>query len=547
MNRIRSALIPIVALASMYPSTLIAEGLTRAEERDVKAAIKNLEKENPSVEIERSPKSLPESVEGVSLNERSPDEPSRPAEDVQEFLETNKSLFLDPEYKIVSQTEDPAVPGRAIVRVQQLLNGITILGAEAIFFVDPEENNLSVEATLLDIPPIPTDPKISREYATTQANIHYAELLKSDAELQASENALDPEELTAYPPELIVVRPSDVGGDLKDYHLAWKINVGSFIFFVDAGSGELLGKYREYHTALTRRTFDLAGGVTFPGSLTLWDNPAPPPVANPTQDARSAHDNAKLSYDFFFENFSRDGIDNKGGEIVSYVRHRSTPNARWSKKRKAIIYGPGFSLALDVAVHEMTHGIIASSSQGLVNIGEPGALNEFFADLFGALAQGDWEIGEVLPGFTPPARPIRSLADPHNGGFVRDKLPSSINRGQPEQMPESVRKTHKICALEKLSECAHLNSGIWGKAAYLATEGGTHNGRTIQGIGREKIAQVFYTTMLSLPATASFSKAAETTLTICTDMAAGRSHGVSDEDCQELKKALQAVEVFGGN
>ncbi|TGV30951.1 peptidase M4 family protein, partial [Mesorhizobium sp. M00.F.Ca.ET.186.01.1.1] len=38
----------------------------------------------------------------------------------------------------------------------------------------------------------------------------------------------------------------------------------------------------------------------------------------------------------------------------------------------------------------------------------------------------------------------------------------------------------------------HINSGINNKAAYLLAEGGTHHGVTVNGIGRQDTAKIYY-------------------------------------------------------
>ncbi|KAH7186157.1 uncharacterized protein B0J16DRAFT_343302 [Fusarium flagelliforme] len=91
-------------------------------------------------------------------------------------------------------------------------------------------------------------------------------------------------------------------------------------------------------------------------------------------------------------------------------------NAHWTGKR--VILGSGdaaflddFDKAVDVIAHEITHGVILRTS-GLANFGEPGALSEHLADVFGLLYKhyefypGDnatectWTIGESL--WSPP-------------------------------------------------------------------------------------------------------------------------------------------------
>lgn len=436
-----------------------------------------------------------------------------------------------------------------IIKVQQKLGGIPIQGAEAVFVVDSRTNSANIETTLKSTPEIETEPKISQEEAVSKALFAYAQLLAQTPELATAESAsLQPNE--ASDPKLIIIKPTDVGGEVRDFRLAWRVRVGSLVFFVDALNGEILARYRDQRSTMARKTFDLERAELFPGKLVLQDaNTLVDPI---DQDAIRAHEFARQTYDFFFQMFGRDSFDDTdgpqgpkgGGELVSFVRFGSEENAYWDPQRSATIYGPGFAMALDIAAHEWTHAV-TDRQAGLVYQGESGALNEFFSDLFGAVVEGNWHIGEALPKFQPPARPLRDMGDPHNGGFDRNQRFSPINRGQPDQMSEAVRDTHLICSstLDILNGCVHFNSGIWNKVGFLAAEGGVHGGQTVAGMGREKVARIFYSTLLRLTSTAKFTDAAQVSQGVCSDMAKQGSHGVEQRDCAELVKALRAVRL----
>ncbi|MFI5530223.1 M4 family metallopeptidase [Kitasatospora sp. NPDC051853] len=124
------------------------------------------------------------------------------------------------------------------------------------------------------------------------------------------------------------------------------------------------------------------------------------PVSSPTPDfpaslaatgAAEAQRNSAAVYDFFHDRLGRNGIDGKGGPIDAVVNvtrwgGESLPNAFWGSGR--MTYGGGnakfypFAAALDVAGHEMTHGIVENTAE-LVLRGQSGALDEAIADYFG--------------------------------------------------------------------------------------------------------------------------------------------------------------------
>src|SRR5574339_493637 len=72
---------------------------------------------------------------------------------------------------------------------------------------------------------------------------------------------------------------------------------------------------------------------------------------------------------------------------------------------------------LDVAGHEMSHGVIQNTAN-LEYVGQSGALNESYADVFGAMIdREDWKMGEdVVLASAFPSGALRDLSNPNNGG-----------------------------------------------------------------------------------------------------------------------------------
>ncbi|MER8102912.1 M4 family metallopeptidase [Kitasatospora sp. NPDC094016] len=147
----------------------------------------------------------------------------------------------------------------------------------------------------------------------------------------------------------------------------------------------------------TITTYDATGrdyyevGGHLPDGILPVGSPGPDfPASTGTSGATDAHLNAAAVYGFYHDRLGRDGLDGKGGPIVSVVNvsnhGKPFPNAAWDGQK--MIYGNGnarflpFSAALDVAGHEMTHGVI-SHTANLVGDGQSGAMNEGLADYFG--------------------------------------------------------------------------------------------------------------------------------------------------------------------
>jgi Zn-dependent metalloprotease len=138
------------------------------------------------------------------------------------------------------------------------------------------------------------------------------------------------------------------------------------------------------------------------------------------------------TYDFYSSIFDRNSLDNNGMTLVSSVhvaevddRGEFVPmnNAFWNCEQMA--YGDGddvvfrpFTGSLDVIGHELTHGVVSFTSN-LEYRNQSGALNEHFADVFGALVRqwkngekaksANWLIGAEVLTPAPTRRAIRDM------------------------------------------------------------------------------------------------------------------------------------------
>lgn len=270
--------------------------------------------------------------------------------------------------------------------------------------------------------------------------------------------------------------------------------------------------------------------------------------------------------DYFFLTFGRNSFDDRDGSggspLEAYVQHGRTQNAYWCTtksydcpKGNVMVYGPGYAGALDIVAHEMTHGIIAHE-KNLLYLNEPGAVNESLADIFAALIEldakgdgGNWLIGEASPGFSVTA-PLRSLADPNlkdsNGLslFNRAARFSLANRGQPDHYADVLTPDDTQCGSTAYQDngCVHFNSGILNKFAYLISEGGTHRGMTVRGIGRYKLARITYRAMtVGMNQSSTLAHAANAFVEGCFELASGEIGGLIPADCEQVIASQRAV------
>ncbi len=197
----------------------------------------------------------------------------------------------------------------------------------------------------------------------------------------------------------------------------------------------------------------------------------------------SAHYNGGTAYEYYKNTHGRNSINGSGGNIISFINVADADgsgldNAFWNGA--AMFYGNGKSefkelaRGLDVAGHEMTHGVVQNTAN-LEYEGESGALNESFADVFGSLIdRDDWLMGEdVVKAGSFPSGALRSLIDPHNGAATND----FGNGWQPRIYSERYMGTQDNGGV-------HLNSGIPNYAYYLFASDAA--------VGKDKAEKVYY-------------------------------------------------------
>ncbi len=248
------------------------------------------------------------------------------------------------------------------------------------------------------------------------------------------------------------------------------------------------------------------------------------------QTAVSAHYNGGIAYDYFKKTHARESINGKGGTIISLINiadknGKSMENAFWNGE--AMFYGNGgaafapLAKGLDVAGHEMSHGVIQETA-GLEYQGESGAMNESFADIFGAMIdRNNWQIGEeVVKKAVFPSGALRDLSNPNNGGKSLND-----NGWQPKQVSEQYKGTQDNGGV-------HINSGITNFAFYKFATATT----------KEKGEKVFYQALTKyLVKSSKFIDLRAAVVQSATDF-----YGAASNEVTQAKLAFDAVGIGGG-
>ncbi|MFD5077809.1 M4 family metallopeptidase [Streptomyces sp. NPDC058371] len=250
------------------------------------------------------------------------------------------------------------------------------------------------------------------------------------------------------------------------------------------------------------------------------------------------------TWDYYKNVHGRNGIAGDGKGSYNRVHYGSNyNNAFWDDSCFCMTYGDGDGttfgplVALDVAGHEMSHGV-TSKTAALTYSGESGGLNEATSDIFGTLVEfhagsasdpGDYLIGEkiVRPGFGKSA--LRYMDQPSKDGNSADCWSSSVGNLD-----------------------VHYSSGVANHFAYLLAEGSggkviggvqhngtTCNGASLTGIGKDKLGAIWYRALtVYMTSSTNYAGARTATLNAAKDL-----YGAGSSEYNAVAATWSAVSV----
>ncbi len=443
--------------------------------------------------------------------------PVNPKEVALAFINTTTIEGLtsveDLNWKVVSS--EPLDTSLHVVRLEQTKGEVPVFGAGLTLQVEGDEVR-SISGVYLTSIAADSKPSLSIEeaYKIAQEAARLAALDEAQAatEDEASITAawtkptLTESELVFFNPELFALAPDSTA---LAYHLILTTadESDSMVVIVDAETGKPWISYANHQQGLNRAIYD--GNYTTTGSSYCYNEYGP--VGTASNDCIAAFVNTGATYSYFFNTHGRDSFDNRGAQMVALARYGTMANAFWNGRYTA--YGPGWATR-DIVAHEWTHAVTQYTAN-LVYRNQSGAINEGMSDIFAAMIdRDDWLIGEDANG-----GPIRSMANP-------------TLYNQPD------RVSNYVCTTQD-NGGVHINSGIPNKVAYLMSDGGTFNGRTITGIGRSATERIFYRALVGgLNQMANFNDLHNALLS-----AAASLYGTGSTQYNTTNLASQAVEL----
>ena len=358
------------------------------------------------------------------------------------------------------------------------------------------------------------------------------------------------EQADGTPSEKHVIVDAQVGTVLEswdDIHTAAAAGTGASLYSgtvalttnTVAGGFELRDPSRgnSYTTNLANKT---SGGSIFTDANNLWGDGTTTSTQSAAVDAQYG---SAVTWDYYKNVHGRTGIANNSVGAYSRVHYgRRYNNAFWSDSCFCMTYGDGDGttftplVSLDVAGHEMTHGV-TSRTANLTYSGESGGLNEATSDIFGTMVEfyaanandtGDYLIGEKI--YRAGVNGLRSMVNPSIDGGSADCWYAGVG-----------------------SLDVHYSSGVANHFYYLLAEGTTNgspsktcvagntrvatgNG-TLVGIGRAKAEKIWYRALtVYMTSSTSYSGARTASIRAANDL-----YGTGSAEANAVAAAWTAV------
>ncbi len=492
--------------------------------------------------------------------------------------------------------------GHAHVRFQQTYKNVPVLGGEMIVHLDANDAPLPItDATHRDID-LDAVPRLGSEQAITTARNELQNASTSGFSF-TSRLIVYPETARVHADQETPLNAAEARAYPVRYHLAHEVRVQSavvgerYIYVVDAVTGRVIVRWNDLHTAaaigtgqsqfdgtvvlntistdqgfalvdttrgsggkyggnaVTNMNHALEGdGALYTNATNTWGDSqqlakgGDTASTNGQTQAVDAAFGLQATWDYYRNIHQRNGIDNKGAATYARVHYGNNyNNAFWDDDCFCMTYGDGNGASslsftsLDIAGHELTHGVTASTA-ALVYQGESGGLNEANSDIHGTMVEfyvrgangtgnripdsgGNWLEGEQT---IKPA--IRYMYKP------------SLDHQSADAWSEN---------LETLD--VHYSSGPMNRAFYFLSQGASADSNSdyyssylpagMTGIGNDSAARIWYRALtVYMTPTSNYANARQAALRAAIDL-----HGANSPENIAVRKAFGAINVSNPN
>ncbi|MGA5130767.1 M4 family metallopeptidase [Streptomyces olivoreticuli] len=472
---------------------------------------------------------------------------------------TARSLGLGAQERLVVKDVVKDADGTVHTRYDRTYAGLPVLGGDLVVHAKGKRQTVTKASSARSIAVPSTTPKVPA--ATAQKSALSA---ASDAKTAKPAANGARKVIWAVTGKPVLAWESIVSGVQKDgtpsqLHVITDATTGKKLYSFDGietGTGQYNGQVTigttqsgsSYqlldNTRGGHRTTDLNQGTS--GTGTLFTNSSDT-WGDGTQSNRQtagvdAHYGAQETWDFYKQTFGRSGIRNDGVASSSRVHYGDNyVNAFWDDSCFCMTYGDGQGnnnplTALDVAGHEMSHGV-TSATAGLEYAGESGGLNEATSDIMGTGVEffannpktpANYLIGEQI-NINGDGKPLRYMDQPSKDGTSLDYW--SADAGNVDVHYSSGIANHFFYLLSEGSGAKTING--------FSYDSPTYDGSTLTGIGRDKALAIWYKALTTyFTSTTNYSAARQATL-----QAAGDLYGTNGSEYQAVAATWTAVNV----
>ncbi|MFE9707404.1 M4 family metallopeptidase [Streptomyces sp. NPDC005930] len=475
---------------------------------------------------------------------------------------TADDLGLGAKEKLVVRDVAKDSDGTLHTRYERTYDGLPVLGGDLVVTSDAGRTEQVVKATAKAIEPATVTPKVSAAKAQSQAlsaakaagagqpaadraprKVIWA---ANGTPVLAYETVVGGLQEDGTPNELHVVTDAATGAKLYEYQ-GIENGTGNTMYSgtVTLGTAQSGSSYTLTDTARGgHKTYNLNRGTSGTGTLfsgpdDVWGNGT---ASNAETAAADAHYGAALTWDYYKNVHGRSGIRGDGVGAYSRVHYGNNyVNAFWSDDCFCMTYGDGSGnahplTAIDVAGHEMTHGV-TSNTAGLNYSGESGGLNEATSDIFGTSVEfyannssdvGDYLIGEEID-INGDGTPLRYMDKPSKDGASKDYWYSGI--GGVDVHYSSGPANHFFYLLSEGSGTKTINGVTYNSP--------TSDGLPVTGIGRAKAEKIWFRALTTkFTSTTNYAGARTGTLA-----AAGELYGTTSAEYTAVANAWAGIAV----
>lgn len=452
--------------------------------------------------------------------------------------------------------------GATHVRLERRYRGLAVIGGDLVVHMNRGGALVDTSRTLRETIALDTEARLSRRDAMAAAlaahpgeNAGIPELVvhaRGERPVLAWRVHVHGQQADGTPSEMNVIVDAASGAVVDrwdDIHTAPAAGTGRTLHAGDvplttetaSGGFTLTDNTRGGTRTLNMRNRQFGSGVAFNDTDNTWGNNATSDAATVAADA---HFGIAVTWDYFRDVLGRNGIANDGRGATARVHYgRNYANAFWSDSCFCMTFGDGNSsirplVSLDVAGHEMAHGV-TSRSAGLIYSGESGGLNEATSDIFGTMVEfhannaadtPDYLIGEKL--FANGTSVIRNMIRPSSDGSSADCWYPGL--GNLDVHYSSGPANHFYFLLAQGTTAGQPSPTCVAGNTRVASGTGT-----LAGIGRQKAEKIWYRALtVYMTSSSTYAQARAATLSAAADL-----HGAGSPEVNAVAAAWAAVNV----